>query len=127
MLYTALHASRHAKPYVVQDLALPMAAVTEFVEFTEKTFGIYPPWLCPSRQSASPTFHPHISENTVDGRLQKSMLNIGLWGYGPGKHNAFMRANHALESELRKLGGMKWLYAQVYYSEKEFWEIYDRE
>jgi delta24-sterol reductase len=127
MLYTALHASRHAKPYVVQDLALPMAAATEFVEFTEKTFGIYPLWLCPLRQSASPTFHPHISENTVDGRLQKPMLNIGLWGYGPGKHNAFMRANHALESELRKLGGMKWLYAQVYYSEKDFWEIYDRE
>lgn len=127
MLFTALHASPHAKQYVVQDLALPVPAVTEFVEFTERTFGIYPLWLCPLRQSASPTFHPHTLEKTMDERLQKPMLNIGLWGYGPSKHKAFMRANHALESKLRELGGMKWLYAQVFYSEKDFWEIYDRE
>lgn len=38
-----------------------------------------------------------------------------------------MPASHALESELSKLGGMTWLYAQVCYSEKEFWEIYGRE
>lgn len=127
MLFTALHASRHAQPYVVQDLALPTPAATEFVEFTEKTFGIYPLWLCPLRQSASPTFHPHTSGNTTDERLQKPMLNIGLWGYGPSKPDAFIRTNRALESKLRELGGMKWLYAQVYYSENDFWEIYGRE
>ena len=55
------------------------------------------------------------------------MLNIGLWGNGPSKHDAFVRANHALESKLRELGGMKWSYAQVYYSEKDFWKIYDGE
>ena len=126
MLFTALHASRHAKPYVVQDLALPISAAADFVEFTGKSFGIYPLWLCPLRQSPSSTFHPHTSEDTTTENLQKPMLNIGLWGYGPSKHEAFVWGNHALESKLRELGGMKWLYAQVYYSEKDFWEIYDR-
>lgn len=127
MLYTALHASRHTKPFIVQDLALPMSAATEFVEFTVKTLGIYPLWLCPLRQSASPTFHPHTSDTMIDKESQKPMLNIGLWGWGPSKHDAFMRTSHALESKLRELGGMKWLYAQVYYSEKDFWDIYGRE
>ena len=127
MLFTALHASRHAKPYVVQDLALPMDAAANFVEFTEDLLGIYPLWLCPLRESASPTFHPHTPHKTTEAGLRNAMLNVGLWGYGPSKHDAFVRANHALESKLRELGGMKWLYAQVYYSEKDFWEIYGRE
>jgi hypothetical protein len=34
--------------------------------------------------------------------------------------------NRELERKLRELGGMKWLYAHTYYTEQEFWEIYDR-
>ena len=54
------------------------------------------------------------------------MLNIGLWGAGPSKHVEFIKANRDLEHKLRELGGMKWLYAHTYYTEVEFWEIYDR-
>lgn len=126
MLYTALHASRHAKPYVVQDLALPVATASEFVEFTDKTFGIYPLWLCPLRQSPQPTFHPH-SMVAGPNESTKPMLNIGLWGYGPSKRDAFVKANRDLEIKLRELGGTKWLYASTYYSEKDFWSIYGRD
>ena len=69
MLFTALHASRHAKPYVVQDLALPMDAAANFVEFTEDLLGIYPLWLCPLRESASPTFHPPHPAQDHRGRI----------------------------------------------------------
>lgn len=55
------------------------------------------------------------------------MLNIGLWGYGPPRHDDFVKANRDLEQKLRELGGMKWLYAQTYCTEKEFWEMYDKE
>ena len=126
MMYTALHASGHAKPYVVQDLALPFSHASEFVDFTDRIFGIYPLWLCPLRQSPHPTFHPHSFDTESDGKSLKPMLNIGLWGYGPQKHDDFVKVNRQLESKLRDLGGMKWLYAQTYYSEKEFWDIYDR-
>ena len=126
MMYIALHASGHAKPYVVQDLALPFSNASEFVNFTDKTFGIYPLWLCPLRQSPHPTFHPHSFETESDGKSLKPMLNIGLWGYGPPKHSDFVKVNRQLERKLRELGGMKWLYAQTYFSENEFWDIYDR-
>lgn len=33
MLYKALHASGHSKQFVVQDLALPYATATEFIDF----------------------------------------------------------------------------------------------
>ena len=55
------------------------------------------------------------------------MLNIGLWGYGPSRLKDFVEVNRDLEHKLRELGGMKWLYAQTYYTEDEFWAMYDRD
>lgn len=127
MMYTALHASGQSKEYIVQDLALPYSTAAQFVDYTNKAFGIYPLWLCPLRQSQLPTMHPHSHETETDGKTLKPMLNIGLWGYGPSRHEDFLKANRDLEHKLRELGGMKWLYAHTYYTKEEFWEIYDRE
>ena len=129
MMYTALHASGQSKRYVVQDLALPYDTVEEFVEYTDKAFNIYPLWLCPLRASSTiPTIHPHSFERSVDGsKVSKPMLNIGIWGYGPAQHEEFVTLNRDLELKLRELGGMKWLYAHTYYTEEEFWQVYDRD
>ena len=126
MMYTALHASGQSKKYVVQDLALPYSTADQFVDYTDKVFGIYPLWLCPLRQSQQPTMHPHLKQTTGGGEGQELMLNIGLWGYGPSRPDDFLKANKDLERKLRELGGMKWLYAQTYYTEDAFWEMYDR-
>ena len=126
MMYTALHASGQSKKYVVQDLALPYSTAEQFVNYTDKVFGIYPLWLCPLRQSQQPTMHPHLKPTTAGGEEQELMLNIGLWGYGPSRPDDFLKANKDLERKLRELGGMKWLYAQTYYTEDAFWEMYDR-
>ncbi|KAG8532830.1 uncharacterized protein KY384_002708 [Bacidia gigantensis] len=120
MMYTALHASGHSKQYVVQDLALPLSNASEFVDFADTEFGIYPLWLCPLQQSPKSIFHPHTSE------INTPMLNVGLWGYGPRNYDDFVKVNRRLENKLVGLDGMKWLYAHTYYSEAEFWNIYDR-
>lgn len=126
MMYTALHASGESKKYVVQDLALPYSTAEEFVDYTDEAFGIYPLWLCPLKQNPLPTMHPHSVDYEADGKTLKQMLNIGLWGFGPQNHDAFVAANRDLERKLRVLGGMKWLYAHTYYDEDEFWQMYDR-
>ncbi|KAH6717028.1 hypothetical protein BKA61DRAFT_631051 [Leptodontidium sp. MPI-SDFR-AT-0119] len=125
-LYACLHASGFSNPYVVQDLALPYSTTSEFIEYADKEFGIYPLWLCPLRQDTVQAFYPHNKTLNEDGSL-KPMLNIGLWGLGPLNDIAFLKKNRGLEDMLRKLGGMKWLYANTYYTEKAFWEIYDGE
>lgn len=126
MMYTALHASGISKKFLVQDLALPYSTAEEFVEYADKTFGIYPLWLCPLKQSQQPTMHPHLGKTEAVGSASEPMLNIGLWGWGPPSADEFVRKNQDLESKLRELGGMKWLYAQTYYSEEDFWSLYDR-
>ena len=126
MMYRSLHASGHSKQFVVQDLALLYAAAPKFIDFADETFGIYPLWLCPLRQETLPTMHPHSAEMEDDGRTPKQMLNIGLWGSWSRDEDEFVRQNRKLEHRLQELGGMKWLYAQTYYTKEEFWSIYDR-
>ena len=126
MMYTALHASGQSKKCIIQDLALPFSTAERFVDYTDKKFGIYPLWLCPLRQSQLPTMHPHVNEMEEGGQSLKPLLNIGLWGLGPSQPHNFIQANRDLERKLRELGGMKWLYAHIFYTEDEFWQIYDR-
>ncbi|TVY68685.1 Delta(24)-sterol reductase [Lachnellula suecica] len=126
MMYTALHASGESKRYVVQDLALPYSTAEKFVDYTDETFGIYPLWLCPLKQSPYNTMHPHYDATEPDGKTLQPMLNIGLWGFGPKNHEEFVKKNRDLEQKLKELGGMKWLYAHTYYTEGEFWEQFDR-
>lgn len=126
MMYKALHASGYSKQFVVQDLALPYSTAEQFIDYTAIAFGIYPLWLCPLRQSPLPTLHPHSSETEADGKSQLPLINIGLWGPGPTNSDAFVQVNRGLEHKLQELGGTKWLYAHTYYTEAEFWSIYDR-
>lgn len=127
MLYRALHASEQSKNYIVQDLALPFSTAEKFIDYSINSFGIWPLWLCPLRQTRLPTLHPHFSETEADGQTLKPMLNVGLWGFGPVQHDRFVAKNRELERKLRELGGMKWLYAHTYYEENEFWELFDRQ
>lgn len=127
MMYTALHASGQSKKCIIQDLALPYPVAEQFVDYTDKAFDIWPLWLCPLRQSPLPTIHPHLKETGSKSQALEPMLNIGVYGWGPPEPDKFVSANRDLEQKVRELGGMKWLYAHTYYSEEEFWSVYDRE
>ena len=103
MLYNALHGSGQSERMIVQDLALPYATAEAFVEYTDSRLGIYPLWLCPLKQSPSPTMHPHQSEHEHDGKTLEPMLNIGLWGLAPTTHEAYVHANRDIEYKLQEL------------------------
>ena len=127
MMYAGLHASEQSKKCIVQDLALPYSNVEQFIEYTDQNLGIWPLWLCPLRQSPPPTMHPHLKTPSPTNSVPEPMLNIGLYGWGPSDPTAFLNANRDLERKALELNSMKWLYAHTYYSESEFWAIYDRQ
>ena len=115
VMYHALHKSGLAKQYIVQDVAVPYPAADEFLNFLDSLFGFYPIWLCPLRMSDG-------SAGAVDSML----LNFGVWGPGPRKSDKFVEVNRKLEQKVHELKGRKFLYAHAYYTEDEFWAIYDR-
>jgi hypothetical protein len=120
-MYTALHASKMQQHHIVEDLAVPLDQTVPFLEYLESDFSIYPLWLCPLKFQATGLTIKHLPRET------DMMLNVGVWGPWDKKHKSFKEANLALEKFVKEKKGVKWLYAQTFYTEEEFWEIYDRE
>ena len=125
MLYRALQKSNRSFDYIIQDLSLPYSTAEEFIKYTSKELGIWPLWLCPLREMNPPTFHPYTTQ-PGPGDSPKPMLNIGLWGPASKDLDIFTLQNRRLESKLTELGGRKVLYSHAYYTEPEFWQLYNR-
>ncbi|KAF2877196.1 hypothetical protein BDV95DRAFT_589812 [Massariosphaeria phaeospora] len=51
-------------------------------------------------------------------------ISIGVWGPYP-LSTTYTSANRLLEAQTRALGGLKWLYGRVFYTEDEWSAIYD--
>jgi hypothetical protein len=128
VMYHALHQSGLAKRYIVQDVGVPFPAATEFANFLDGAFGIYPVWLCPLRQTGDSLRSPSgLLYKQASTDVPEMLLNFGVWGPGPRGLDKFVEANRKLEQKVQELGGMKCLYAHAYYTEEEFWKIYNRE
>jgi delta24-sterol reductase len=131
-MYHALHASGHTDRYIIQDLAIPAGNAAKFTEYVDGAFGLFPLWLCPLRRDARESMgHPKAYYGEVggakgNGRYEGEYINVGVWGPGPPAEVEYVRMNRGLEEKVKELGGLKWLYARVFYSEDEFWGIYDR-
>ena len=126
MLYHALHGSGNSDYMIVQDLALPWDTAQTFMGKMEQTLDIWPLWLCPLKGGERQSMHPHLQQHDQD----EGMLNIGLWGGLADKYiyqGGTIDANLEIESTIRDLGGMKWLYAKVYSTESDFWSQFDKE
>ena len=127
-MYRALHHSGLASQYMIQDVGVPYARAPEFHAFLDERFAIYPLWLCPLRlqreggAGAAHGLHSHFAQPGTP-----NLLNFGVWGPLPARsRREAAERNRLLEREVRGLGGTKWLYAQAFYTEEEFWAHYDR-
>lgn len=127
VMYHALHKSGLGKEYVIQDVAIPYPKALDFVEYLDKDFKNYPIWLCPLKQTGQSVESPRgLLAEKSGAQLPDMMLNFGVWGPGSKKREQFVAWNRSFEHKVRSLGGQKWLYAQAYYTEEEFYEIYSR-
>ncbi|KAF3033132.1 hypothetical protein E8E12_001128 [Didymella heteroderae] len=134
IMYHALHASGYTDRYIIQDIAFPAGNVEAFVECVDDKIGIYPLWLCPLRKDARESMgHPRQYEGTVRGQKQDGQayagmyINVGVWGPYPSSEAAYVLANRELEKKTSELGGLKWLYSRIFYTEDEWWQLYDGE
>lgn len=119
----ALHRSGIAAQTIIQDFAVPYASASEFVHWTDERTGIWPLWLCPVK--SAPLHERSFSQgNNVKDDI---LLDVGIWDMGPKDSQAFIKLNRDFEQKVTELGGMKCLYAHAYYTEQEFWDIYDKD
>ncbi|CAI6097626.1 unnamed protein product [Clonostachys chloroleuca] len=124
--YQALHKSGLADEYVVQDFGIPSSTVAQFVQFVNETLPELQIFLAPCKTAReiglTARFNPRVAE-VADQRI----FAVGVYGRGPDNHEAFVELNRKLELRSAELLGAKLLYARTYYTEDEFWTIYDKD
>jgi len=123
----ALHRSGLAKQAIIQDLAVPFSSAEKFVSYLNQTLGIYPLWLCPvlsTQEAIKPSRYKTFAMGK-DPLPDPMLLNVGVWGMGPSEVHSFIALNRDIEQTVREFKGLKCLYAHAFYTETEFWDIYD--
>lgn len=106
---------------VIQDVQIPIQHAEEFLTFFHEHIGIKPVWICPTmpyRNDKTFNFYPMDKETLY--------INFGFWDVVPTTQEDGYY-NRLLEAKVKELKGFKGLYSNVYYSEDEFWNIYDKE
>ncbi len=107
---------------VIQDVDIPLAHCAGFLEFLAREIGVWPVWMCPLRardREARFTLYP-LAPGT-------DYVNFGFWDVvceATARPPGFR--NRKIEREVARLGGLKSLYSDSYYSEAEFWALHDR-
>lgn len=119
-LYQVLQESAASQSYICQDIMLPKDAMVPFLEFLDKEFNMYPVGGCPIK----PEPRSPLQCNGIDTDI---LFNVGIYGLKVEPYGKFVKANQLIERKTNQLGGKKWFYAHNYYTEAQFWKVYDKQ
>ncbi|KAH7079249.1 cell elongation protein diminuto [Paraphoma chrysanthemicola] len=125
-IYKGMSSTTAADAAIIQDLLLPVDTSEAFVNYVNEELKIWPLWICPVRKHPNAEDDSHHSTATSKTRGELT-LNFGVWGPTNDEPAIFRKTNRDLEQKLREMRGMKVPYAANFYTEEEFWELYDRE
>ncbi len=107
---------------VIQDVDIPIERCAEFLEFFLAEIGIVPVWICPIQAyDARNDFVLYRYDPA------KTYVNFGFWDVVRDRaERPAGYYNRKIERKVQELGGIKSLYSDSYYSEDEFWKIYNK-
>ncbi|MBT5819575.1 MAG: FAD-binding oxidoreductase [Proteobacteria bacterium] len=101
---------------VIQDVDIPLENAPAFIEFFEREIGIRPVWICPAQHDRSRGEYPlfPMRDDTL-------YINFGFWDRVRSRQT-YPRGyfNRLIEEEVTKLGGIKSLYSESFYSRETF-------
>ncbi|MEK6827423.1 MAG: FAD-binding oxidoreductase [Nanoarchaeota archaeon] len=106
---------------VIIDLFIPFSKMTEFMEWYKKEVNFFPLWCVPYRKSHD---YEWIDSSFLEDTKDELFLDIAIYDMKRKDGKNYYRI---LEEELKKIGGLKTLISNNFYSEEEFWKIWNKE
>ena len=102
---------------VIQDIEVPLDALTEFLDWFDEHVGMRPVWLCPLQAHRRWPLYPLAVGETY--------VNVGFWGTVEVPAGSPEGAvNRQIESKVSSLGGHKSLYSESFYDRETFNRMY---
>jgi FAD/FMN-containing dehydrogenase len=106
---------------IIQDLQIPLQKAAEFYQFFKDEIHIDPMLVCPIK------LNPHLDKFLFCTMRQDQIyINFGAYGNFIPSDQDPGYFNRLIEKKVTEYGGNKWLYSNIFYSEAEFWKLYDK-
>lgn len=106
---------------VIQDVDIALEHAPGFLDFLRREIGILPVWVCPVRGEVPGRHFPLYPLGAAP-----LYINFGFWDVIESA-NAFEPGhfNRLIEQEVMRLGGIKSLYSDSFFTAQEFGQAYD--
>jgi len=107
-------------PPVTLDVFIPFSRAPAFLEWFDRRFHFYPLWCVPYKRVRD---YEWLSSDFYRGLQDQLFLDLAIYGMPqrPGE-NAYQE----LEQELLRVGGMKTLISHNFFTEDQFWKIWNK-
>jgi FAD/FMN-containing dehydrogenase len=105
---------------VTVDVFVPFSRVQHFLPWYAKELQKFPLWVVPYRLGRG---YAWLSDSFMQATQDKLFLDLAVYGLAKNPQKNYYRL---LEEELLRIGGLKTLISTNYYSEKEFWQIWNK-
>jgi FAD/FMN-containing dehydrogenase len=106
---------------VTLDTFIPFPKMTEFFDWYRREIGHFPLWCVPYRR---PRVYEWIDSEFARKAPDELYLDIAIYGMRRDDGRNYYRM---FEEELMEIGGLKTLITPNYYSEEDFWKIWNKE
>lgn len=102
------------------DVFIPYSKVSRFLEWYAGAFNHFPLWCVPYRPRHR---YEWLSKRFYEAAPDPLFLDFAIYDFRPGDQRHYHRL---MEEKLFELGGLKTLISSNYYTEEEFWTIWNR-
>ena len=101
------------------DLFLPFSRTTDFMEWYQENINFFPLWCVPYRMVK---YYEWIAPDVL--APDELFLDLAIYGMKTDKKEHYHKI---IEDKLKEVGGLKTLISHNYYSESDFWKIWNKE
>jgi len=101
------------------DLFIPFSKATNFLEWYQKEINFFPLWCVPYRMVR---YYEWIAPNALSD--DELFLDLAVYGMKTDKKEHYHKI---IETKLKEIGGLKTLISHNYYSEEDFWNIWNKD
>ena len=106
---------------ITVDTFIPFSKVNNFMEWYGKEVNHFPLWCVPYKLMHN---YEWISSEFIEKNQDQLFLDLAIYGMEKRGNKNYYRL---IEEKLMEIGGIKTLISDNYYSETEFWKIWNRE
>jgi FAD/FMN-containing dehydrogenase len=110
------------RPWITLDVFIPFSKVGKFLDWYGREFRYFPLWCVPYRRVRA---YEWIAPGFFNGNGDELFLDLAIYGMSqpPDGRNYY----RLMEEQLMAIGGIKTLISHNFYSEQEFWQIWNKE